>query len=210
VSEDQARKGPLFRRPTTRLEAFSDGVFAIAITLLVLEIAVPAGSENDLLGAVRDQWPSYLGYLVSFATIGAVWLKHTVIADLMPHTDGTFLRLNLLLLLLVSFLPFPTKLMAEHLEANTGAARVAVVFYGVVLLLIALVVFSLWKYALVEGLVDPTLDEQETRYLTAILAPSLGVYVVAILVGLVAPKVAVGLMLVIAIAIAVPRIRGRA
>jgi uncharacterized membrane protein len=105
--------------------------------------------------------------------------------------------------------------MAEHLESNSGAERVAVVFYGVVLLLIALVVFALWKYALAEGLVDPTLDEQETRELTAILAPSLGFYVIAILLGLVAPRVAVLMMLVIAIALSIPtdafrRIRGRA
>jgi TMEM175 potassium channel family protein len=63
------------------MEAFSDGVFAIAITLLVLEIAVSAGSEADLLGAVLDQWPSYLAYLVSFSTIGAIWLEHTVITE---------------------------------------------------------------------------------------------------------------------------------
>ena len=63
---------------TTRMEAFSDGVFAIAITLLILEIAVPDGSEDHLLRAMADQWPSYLAYLVSFATIGAIWLKHTV------------------------------------------------------------------------------------------------------------------------------------
>jgi hypothetical protein len=65
------------------MEAFSDGVFAIAVTLLVLEIAVPAGSGDDLLGALGDQWPSYLGYLVSFATIGAVWFAHTVITEYM-------------------------------------------------------------------------------------------------------------------------------
>jgi uncharacterized membrane protein len=63
------------------MEAFSDGVFAIAVTPLVLEIAVPAGSEEDLLGALRAQWPSWLGYLVSFATIGAVWFAHTVISE---------------------------------------------------------------------------------------------------------------------------------
>jgi hypothetical protein len=70
------------------MEAFSDGVFAIAVTLLVLEIAVPAGSGDDLLGALGDQWPSYLGYLVSFATIGAVWFAHTVITEYLDHADS--------------------------------------------------------------------------------------------------------------------------
>jgi uncharacterized membrane protein len=70
--QQKPAKVPAFR--TTRMEAFSDGVFAIAITLLVLEIAIPSGSESDLLGAVVGQWPTYLAYLVSFSTIGAVWL----------------------------------------------------------------------------------------------------------------------------------------
>lgn len=72
-------EGPGYR--TTRMEAFGDGVFAIAITLLVLEIGIPTGSEDDLLSAVLAQWPSYLAYLVSFSTIGAVWLEHTVITE---------------------------------------------------------------------------------------------------------------------------------
>ena len=83
------------------MEAFSDGVFAIAITLLVLEIGVPAGSDDDLLGALGDQWPSYLAYLVSFSTIGAVWITHTVITEYLDHADSALLRFNLLLLLLV-------------------------------------------------------------------------------------------------------------
>jgi uncharacterized membrane protein len=88
------------------MEAFSDGVFAIAITLLVLEIGIPSGSEDDLLAAVLAQWPSYLAYLVSFSTIGAVWLEHTVITEFLDHATAVFIRLNLLLLLVVSLLPF--------------------------------------------------------------------------------------------------------
>ena len=71
-------RGPQSLR-TTRMEAFSDGVFAIAITLLVLEISIPARTSGDLLQAVIDEWPSYLAYFVSFSTIGAVWLTHSVI-----------------------------------------------------------------------------------------------------------------------------------
>ncbi|HYJ68380.1 MAG TPA: TMEM175 family protein [Nocardioidaceae bacterium] len=102
------------RYRTARVEAFSDGVFAIAITLLVLEllvleIGVPGGSEDDLLGALADQWPSYLAYLVSFSTIGAIWFKHSVITDNLSHSTSILIRLNLLLLLVVSFLPFPTR-----------------------------------------------------------------------------------------------------
>ena len=122
----------------------------------------------------------------------------------MPHTDQTFLRLNLALLLLVSFLPFPTRLIAENLEANEGAERVAVVFYGAVLLLISLLLSALWRYALAERLVDPSLDEAEATEMTTLLTPSLGFYAATILIGVVAPKLAVILMLVIALVLAIP------
>jgi uncharacterized membrane protein len=125
--------GPTAPRPrrisTGRLEAFSDGVFAIAITILVLEITVPEGSQDDVLSAVLDQWPSYLAYVVSFSTIGAVWLGHNVVTDNMQHADALVVRLNLLLLLLVSFLPFLTRLLAENL-GETDAERVAATIYG--------------------------------------------------------------------------------
>jgi uncharacterized membrane protein len=202
-----ARANPpsrLTRRPTTRLEAFSDGVFAIAITILVLEITVPAGAEDDLLGAIADQWPSYLAYLVSFATIGAAWLKHTAITDLMPHTDQVFLRLNLGLLLFVSFLPFPTRLVAENLEANDGAERVAVVFFGLVLLAISVFLALLWRYALAEGLLDPSLGREDTQAIGTAMAPSFGFYALAILAALVVPKLAVVGMLVASVVLAIP------
>jgi uncharacterized membrane protein len=76
---DAANPRPRSPLRTGRMEAFSDGVFAVAITLLVLEISVPLGSEDALLGAVFDQWPSYLAYVVSFATVGAIWLAHTAV-----------------------------------------------------------------------------------------------------------------------------------
>lgn len=106
------------------MEAFSDGVFAVAITLLVLEISVPQGSQATLLRALLDQWPSYLAYVVSFATVGAVWLGRSAMTNFFDHVDELFLRLNLLLLLLVAFLPFPTRLLAESVADDT-AGRVA-------------------------------------------------------------------------------------
>src|SRR5947209_6090748 len=83
-----------------------DGVFAIAITLLVLEISVPDNAGDDLLHAFLSAWPSYLAYVVSFATIGATWLSHSTITEYLEEVDPVFVRLNLLLLLVVSFLPF--------------------------------------------------------------------------------------------------------
>jgi uncharacterized membrane protein len=140
---------------TTRMEAFSDGVFAIAITLLVLEIGVPVGSEDDLLRAVADQWPSYLAYLVSFATIGAIWLKHTVITQYLTGATSALVRLNLLLLLVVSFLPFPTRLVAEHIHVDE-AERVATTVYGVNLLLASALVGCCGGTRPVNGCSGPT------------------------------------------------------
>ena len=156
------------------MEAFSDGVFAIAITILVLELSVPPGSEDDLLNAIIHQWPSYMAYLVSFTTIGTVWLKHTLVTDLLKHTDAAFKRLNLALLLFVSFLPFPTKLIAEYLEGSEGAERVAVVFYGSVLLVISLLLSALWRYSLAAGLLETDLDPGDRAEITTLLTPSLG------------------------------------
>jgi uncharacterized membrane protein len=188
---------------TGRMEAFSDGVFAIAITLLVLEISVPAGSEDDLLGALIDQWPSYLAYLVSFSTIGAVWLVHTVITEYLDHSDSVFLRLNLLLLLVVSFLPFPTRLLAEY-AASSDPDRIAATIYGLNLLLALTMLSVVWRYAVRAQLVRPDLGDEEVKTLTRRLTPSLGVYVVMIVVGLFLPLLAVLGYLALALFILVP------
>jgi uncharacterized membrane protein len=201
---DQAAKpakAPAFR--TTRMEAFSDGVFAIAITLLVLEIAVPAGSEADLLGAVLDQWPSYLAYLVSFSTIGAIWLEHTVITEFLERATSVFIRLNLLLLVVVSFLPFPTKLLGEYV-GEEAPARVAVTIYGLNLFLASALVSLLWRYAVREGLIRPDVADSDVKMITNRLTPGLAGYVVMIVLGLFLPVVAVLGYLIIAVYIIFP------
>lgn len=188
----------LLRRATSRMEAFSDGVFAIAITILVLELAVPAGSEEDLLQAILDQWPSYIAYVVSFATIGAVWLKHTVVTDLMAHTDQAFMRLNLGLLMVVSFVPFPTKLVGEHIQSGPEPERVAVMFYGIVLMLMSILISVMWRYAVRTSLVDPEIADDDVRAATKMLTPTIGFYVVALIVAYFRPEVAVLIMLLAA------------
>ena len=111
------------RWSTSRLEAFSDGVFAIAITLLILEVSVPESGFDDLWSGIGDQWPSYLAYATSFLTIGGLWLAHHGIFRRLASADAMVMRLNLLLLMLVSFLPFPTKLMAEAIDTTNDAER---------------------------------------------------------------------------------------
>ncbi len=191
------------RLGTGRLEAFSDGVFAIAVTLLILDVAVPAGSGGDLWAAVGHQWPSYLAYLVSFSTIGAVWLEHSAITEYLDRADAVFVRLNLLLLLVVSFLPFPTRLLAEYVNEN-GAERVAVTIYGVNLLLASVLVSVLWRYAVRERLVRPDASDTDVQMLTHRLTPGLAGYLVLIALGLFLPVVAVIGYLAIAVFFILP------
>jgi len=191
------------RYRTNRFEAFSDGVFAIAITILVLEISVPEGSEQDLLRAVLDQWPSYVAYLVSFSTIGVVWLGHAAITEYLERTDALLVRINLLLLLFVSFIPFPTKLLAEN-SGRDDAARVAATFYGLTLLVTAVLLSLLWWYARREELVRPDANDEEIQTLTKRVTPSLAGYVVMIGLSLLIPPVAVAGYFAIAVYLLIP------
>ena len=186
VSPEPRRRG--FR--TGRLEAFSDGVFAIAVTLLILDIEVSATAGHDLLGAIRALWPSYLAYVASFSTIGAAWLAHNAITEYLDRTDAAFVRLNLLLLLVISFLPFPTRLVAEFIRQD-HAERVAVTFYGIVLVLATTMLLVLWRYAVRAKLVRPDLADEEIELLTERLTPGLGAYLVLIVTGLFVPVIAV-------------------
>ena len=188
---------------TNRTEAFSDGVFAIAITLLVLEIAVPEASVKDLPGALVAQLPSLLGYVVSFATIGAIWLAHTALTEFVDRVDAFFDRLNLLLLMVVSFIPFPTALLAEH-TGSVDSERFAATVYGITLLLASLLNTLLWRYAERAKLIKADADNQEVRLLSSRLLPGVGFYGAMIVVGLVRPMGAVIGYLVIALFFLLP------
>ena len=145
MSDDRSQSGGIARLlPTTRLEAFSDGVFAIAITLLVLELHVPTDPQ-ELLRELGAEWPSYLGYFVSFAFIGGVWMAHSNLTRFTKAADQVMMGLNLVLLLFVSFLPFTTSLLANHLDDS--AAHIAVVIFGVNLTLASLMVNVMFGYA---------------------------------------------------------------
>ena len=128
---------------TGRMEAFSDGVFAIAITLLVLEINVPESAFENLWSGIANQWPSYLAYVTSFLTIGGIWGAHHGIFRRLQFANKRLMVINLLLLMAVAFLPFPTKLMAEAIHTQ-DAARAAAIFYGAALLVISLLLGALW------------------------------------------------------------------
>ena len=120
---------------TSRLEAFSDGVFAIAITLLVLEIRVPAGQGDHLWRALGHEWPSFAGFVVSFVTIGIIWVNHHGLFDSVREVNRPLLFLNLFLLLSVAFIPFTTALMADYLREGQGQDVATAVYAGSLLLM---------------------------------------------------------------------------
>jgi len=188
---------------TGRLEAFSDGVFAIAITLLVLDIAVPASAEAHLLRSVADLWPSYLGYVISVSTIGGLWLGHVAITEYLERTDVGFVRLNLLLLLVIAFLPFPTKLFADYIGRNSPE-RVAVTIYGLSLLLASMLLLALWRYALRNRLVRADTADERIQFLTKRLTAGVAGYPVVIIARLFMPVIAVIGYLVIALYSIIP------
>ncbi|HEX6151556.1 TMEM175 family protein [Nocardioides sp.] len=163
----------------------------------------PPGAEDDLLGALLDQWPSYLAYVVSFATVGALWLGHTAITHYLHGASPLLLRLNLLLLLVVAFLPFPTRLLAETVEHDEGG-NVATTFYGLTLLAASGLTSIIWRYAVRTGLVRPDVSNAEVAVISQKLTPGLVFYVVMIGLGLLAPVVAVLGYLAIAVFYLVP------
>jgi uncharacterized membrane protein len=187
------------RWDTGRMEAFSDGVFAIAITLLILEVGVPEAEFDNLWLGIVDQWPSYLAYATSFLTIGAIWMIHHGIFRRLDYANRPMMLINLVLLMAVSFLPFPTRLVAEAIH-EADAERAAVIFYGATLLVITSLLSALWGVARREpGLLDPEVSDREIREMTLATTPSLGFYVGVIVLAIFAPQVAAVGYLVIAL-----------
>ena len=175
-------------------------MFSIAATLLVLDLAVhPPGTP---LQQVLHAWPGYLAYVVSFLTIGGAWLAHTALTERLTRADPIFLQINLVLLLVVAFLPFPTRLIADALH-DVEAERVAVTIYGPTLLAIRLLGSALDAYARREHLHSQHEDGEELYARRSLLPVVIG-YVTAILVGLALPKVAVALYFGIAVYLVVP------
>src|ERR671930_1292072 len=147
---------PSVHRDTGRLVAFSDAVFAITITLLVLETKPPSDYTN-LLHGLLALWPSYLAYAVTFLFIGQVWVNHHVMFDHIRAADRTVLLLNTLLLMVVAFLPFATSVLAGAIRSERGE-RTAVVFYGIAFDMAALTFNAVWQYARRHRLLSKDLD----------------------------------------------------
>lgn len=203
--------------PTTRLEAFSDGVFAIAITLLVIELHVPAGNEV-LVKGLEHEWPRYLGYFVSFAFIGGVWIAHSNMTRFLKAADPDLMRLNLVLLLFVSFLPFTTAIAATHLFASnlslhevsvsSPTERVAAVLFGLNLTLAALMLYLMLRHAgRTADVAADDLAEEELATFAAQRRSAVLLQASATVVGAFLPLLAVVFYLVLAIFYVVDPVR---
>ncbi len=147
---------------TSRMEAFSDGVLAIAVTLLVLDLHVPPSNalHEPLAVALAHEWPAYAAYVTSFLIIGIIWVNHHAVFELVARVDRNVLFLNLLLLMSVVAIPFATALLSEYLLAGNGDARSAALVYSAVMLAMSIGFAALYTYvalhpALLADAVDP-------------------------------------------------------
>jgi len=150
---------------TSRVEAFSDGVFAIEITLLILSVGIDRAPRGDLGTYLVDLWPAYLAYAVSFLTIGIMWVNHHILFDNFARVDRPMLLLNILLLMLIAFVPFPTRIAAEFARSDVDR-RNAALLYGLTMTTTAILFFALWMYGsrrLLRADADPRVVSGITR-----------------------------------------------
>ena len=131
---------------TSRLETFADGVFAIAITLLVLGIRIPGASE-DLAKSLAAQWPSFFAYIVSFLTIGIMWVQHHRLFTAIGRSNSTFAMINVIFLMFIAFVPYPTVVLAEHVGPDRSGWLLATFLYGGTMVVIAIMFNAIWAYA---------------------------------------------------------------
>jgi uncharacterized membrane protein len=177
---------------TSRLETFSDGVFAIAITLLVLLFETPeVHGDESLSHVLLDQWPSYVSYVVSFVTIGIIWVNHHTIFRLVGRIDRVFLFVNVLFLMCVAFIPYPTSVVARFVR-SADDARAAALLYGITLTTTAVFFNLLWQYASRgRRLLAADADRREVTGITRSYRPGVPLYLSSTLLAFWSPTASV-------------------
>jgi uncharacterized membrane protein len=161
---------------SARFEAFSDGVLSIAATLLVLELHVPDVTV-DMGGALLAQWPSYAAYVVSFATIGIIWVNHHQLFAHVRRVDRTLLFLNLALLMVASLIPFPTAILGRFATAAHDSQLAAAIFGGLMILM-SIAFTALWRHVTADAkLLGRHLDPHRARQESALFSVGLLAYI---------------------------------
>lgn len=186
-----------------RLAALTDGVFAIAITLLSLDVVVPviteSASGSDLIEALIDQWPSYLAYTVTFFLIGAYWINHHRMFNLLRGVNHMFLILNIFFLMAIAIIPFPNAFLAEY-GLDVELRGVAAAVYGLAMAALAVMFNLVWWYACWNmRLVEPDCDPVEIRKVLNSYLVGPVVYGLAVALTPVAPLVSIAIFLLIPI-----------
>jgi uncharacterized membrane protein len=184
---------------SARLETFADGVFAIAATLLILIVEVPELDEHSLAHELVRLWPAYVGYAVSFLTIGIIWVNHHTVLRQIRGVDRIFLFINVFFLLCIAFIPFPTRLLATYVRTDDG--RAAAVVYGITLTTTAIFFNLMWRYAIGGGgrLLRADADQREVDGITRSYRPGVPMYAGSTVVGIFNAEVAAALFAVIAL-----------
>jgi uncharacterized membrane protein len=191
---------------TNRLESFSDGVIAVAVTLLVLDIHVPeVGPHQSLLHALLNNWPHYAAYVVSFMTIGIIWINHHAMIGRLARADHSILILNLLLLMSIVLLPFATELMAAYLRASSGESLAAGAYSGAFLLM-SVAFAALNRHILLARahMLSAEMALEERRRILSRSITGLGPYLVATLIAIVSPYATLAICGAIAVFYALP------
>jgi uncharacterized membrane protein len=174
---------------TARLETFADGVFAIAATLLIIDVTAD-GKGGALGAALAHAWPSYLAYGISFLTIGIIWVNHHACFQQIGRADRTFLFINVFFLMVVAFMPFPTRLVAEHIRDD--GARDAALSYGLTMIALAIGFAAFWFYASVGNrLLRSDADPRAVRGISRSYIPGTPLYTTATLLAFWSPTVSV-------------------
>ena len=185
---------------TDRVEAFSDGVFAIAITLLVLDIAVPRPRSGRLAHALAAQWPTYLAYAVSFFIIGIIWVNHHAVFTALDRADRALLMINLLLLAWVVLIPWPTSLIAHYMTEGGADERVAALVYAGTMAGMGVSFSALWVYATRHRrLVAAWLSDEQIRTRTARFVVGAPLYLIAMAASSIAAVMSVAIIGVLAV-----------
>jgi uncharacterized membrane protein len=189
---------------TNRIEAFSDGVFAIAITLLILEIKIPAPGPIPLSTQLVRQWPSYFSFIISFAFIGIMWINHHRLFSHIKRADNLLMIFNLLLLLGVTIVPFPTAVLAAHL--GSPGQRAATMLFSGTYFVIAIFFNVLWRYACAYGhhLLAAHADHSAADRISRQYAFGPLFYLICFVLAWVSVPVSLGMNLVLAIFFALP------
>jgi uncharacterized membrane protein len=182
---------------TSRVEAFSDGVFAIAITLLILAVGIEEVPHGDLSAELLGLWPAYLAYAFSFLTIGIMWINHHSLFRHFARVDRILLLLNILLLMLIAFVPFPTLIVAEFARSDTNG-QAAALLYGITMTTTAICFLALWLYG--SGrLLRPDADPREVSGITRSYLPGTPLYGTATLLAFASPTVSLVMYAAIAL-----------